>query len=105
MKLNVVLKVDRLLSFSPKSVSHPVFEGQVAKLIHDEYVSGTEVHVALLEDICHYLLCCGSGVFVALEFLQGVALDNLSDELSGLTRICLYAETVLVSDGFSGNLC
>ena len=77
----------------------------ISKFIHDKYITRTEVHVPLLKDVGHCLLSCGCGVLVPLELFQRITLDNLSNELSGLTRICLYAETVLVSDGFSGNLC
>ena len=100
-----VKKLTHIYHYSPESVSHPIFEGQVTKLIHDEYVSRTEEHVTLLEDVRHNLLCGGCGVLVALEFLDGVSPHNLSNELPRLTRICQRAETVLVSNGFSCNLC
>ena len=100
--------IAHLYIFQPEGIPSPVFEVKVAKLILDQDVTGAEVHVALLKHIAEDLLLSGLGVFVSIEVLDGITLDNLPNQLTRFARLCLDAVPTLVSDGVTCcfvNLC
>ena len=81
-------------SVLPECITRSILEVKPSKFVTHQNVTRPEVSVAFLENVDQNFLLRRFWISVTLEVLDGVALHDFSDKLSGFSRVTANAKTV-----------